>query len=56
MAKMMNRVLRAGPLMQANVSVFQLLCFFFLTPDTRHLKPPAVRNLSQQIHLTLTSP
>ena len=21
-------------------NTFQLLCFFFLTPDTRHLKPP----------------
>ena len=24
---------------QVSVFRFQLLCFFFLTPDTRHLKP-----------------
>jgi hypothetical protein len=28
-----------GERLEVSVFRFQLLCFFFLTPDTRHLKP-----------------
>ncbi len=40
---------------QCSVFRFQLLWLYFLTPDTRHLKPPIkARNLYRQSHLTLT--
>ncbi len=40
---------------QCSAFRFQLLCFFFLTPETRHLKPPIkARNLYRQSHSTLT--